>query len=228
MTGHQQPDVTLVPAPEPGVWRLGKAEQPTKYSKITAEDNDRSGGNRWSIVGYGILYCATDLDGCFAEALAPFRVDPEMRAIIGDSWEDPYYLNPGTLPQDWRTRHTLVRLQPAKDARFLDVDDEQTLHTLTHELRTELSHFGVEKLTAEHIQGADRRITRQISAWAISQRTPRQDRLIHGITYCSRFGMRQCWAIFHDVPLELVEQRPIWLETEGLRTVAAEYALTIR
>ncbi|MEV8311818.1 RES family NAD+ phosphorylase [Streptomyces flavidovirens] len=220
--------VSLVPAPERGVWRLGKAKDPLKYNQISAEDDSRSGGNRWSLVSYGTLYCASSLDGCFAEALAPFRVDPELRAIIEDDWQEPYYMTPGTLPQDWRTRHTLVRLQPAKEARFLQVDDEQTLKTLSRELKGELAALGVGALTPEHVRGADRRVTRQIAAWAIAQRTPHQGRLIHGIAYCSRFALRECWAIFSDVDLEEVESQPIWPETDGLQAVAVEYGLTIR
>ncbi|WP_330288689.1 RES family NAD+ phosphorylase [Streptomyces sp. NBC_00576] len=220
--------VSLIPAPERGVWRLGKAKNPRKYDKISREDDSRSGGNRWSLVSYGTLYCASDLDGCFAEALEPFRVDPELREFIGDDWNEPYFMNPGHLPQDWRTRHTLVRLQPAKEAQFLDVDDEQTLRTLSEELKEELERFDITDLTPEHIQGTNRRVTRQIAAWAIAQRDPQQGRLVHGIAYRSRFGMRQCWAIFNDVDLEEVESQPIWPETEGLRRVAEEYGLTIR
>lgn len=221
-------EACLIPAPEDGVWRLGKAKEPLKYNKISSEDDRRSGGNRWSLVSYGTLYCASELDGCFAEALAPFRVEPGLRAIIGDDWQQPYYMTPGNLPQDWRTRHTLVRLQPAKEARFLDVDDEQNLRMLSLELKQQLAELGVDGLTAEHIQGPNRRVTRQIAAWAIAQRTAEQGRLIHGIAYRSRFGMRQCWAIFSDVDLEEVESQPIWPETDGLRSVAEEYGLTIR
>ncbi|WP_329077345.1 RES family NAD+ phosphorylase [Streptomyces niveus] len=220
-------EVRLTPAPERGVWRLGKAKDPRKYNQISREDDTRSGGNRWSMVSSGTLYCASELVGCFAEALAPFRVDPELRELIGDDWQDPYFMNPGTLPRDWRTRHTLVRLQPAKDARFLDVDDDDTLHALSQDLKAELSEWGIADLTPDHIQGANRRVTRQIAAWAISQRDPQQGRLIHGIAYRSRFGMRQCWAIFNDVDLDEVERQPIWPETEGLLTVAEEFGLTV-
>ncbi|UUU45151.1 MULTISPECIES: RES family NAD+ phosphorylase [unclassified Streptomyces] len=218
----------LIAAPEHGVWHLGKAKDPLKYNKISKADNNRTGGNLWSLVGYGTLYCSSELDGCFAEALEPFRVDPELQALIADDWRTPDFMPPGTLPRDWRTRHTLVRLQPTKEARFLNIDDEEALRLLSRELKDELAVLGVPTLTREHIRGSNRRVTRQIAAWAITQRTPEQGRLIHGIAYRSRFGMRQCWAIFSDVDLEEIEQQPIWPETEGLRTVADEYGLTIR
>ncbi|WP_225882048.1 RES family NAD+ phosphorylase [Streptomyces aureocirculatus] len=221
-------EARLVPAPERGVWRLGKAKDPLKYNQISREDDSRTGGNRWSMLSHGTLYCASDLDGCFAEALAPFRVDPELRALIGTDWDDPYFMSPGQLPQDWRTRHTLVRLQPAAEARFLDVDDEQTLRVLSTELKEELAQFGITDLTLDHVQGPDRRVTRQISTWAISRRNRHRERQIHGIAYSSRFGMRQCWAIFTDVALKEVGRQPIWPEATELQRVADEYGLTIR
>ncbi|MEK8172295.1 hypothetical protein NKH77_32560 [Streptomyces sp. M19] len=85
----------------------------------------------------------------------------------------------------------------------------------------------MDKLTPGHIQGSDRRITRQISAWAISQRTSDQERLIHGIAYRSKFGMRQCWAIFSDVDLIQLESSLIFPEADALRTVADEFGLTL-
>ncbi|MCX5151476.1 RES domain-containing protein [Streptomyces sp. NBC_00320] len=224
-----QPDVVLVPAPDHGVWRLGKAKNPVKYERISQEDWSRTGGNRWSLVSYDILYCASRHDGCFAEALAPFRVDPKMREVIGDEWTKPSFMTPGKIPRDWTTRHILVRLQLPKEARFLDVDDERTLETLSRELKDELAEQGVDRLTTEHIQGFNRRITRQISAWAITQRTgpSEQERLIHGIAYRSRFGMRQCWAVFNDVELKQEETSLIFPESEALRRVAEEYDLTM-
>ncbi|MFE3635371.1 RES family NAD+ phosphorylase [Streptomyces cellostaticus] len=218
----------LIPAPERGVWRLGKAKDPLKYNQITADDADRTSGNRWSLVGHGTLYCASEFEGCFAEALAPFRVHPELRNVIQDDWHEPYYMPPSHLPLDWRTRHTLVRLMPDKAARFLDIDDNDTLNSLHQELEPVMARFDVDKLTHEHVQGRDRRITRSIAAWAHEQRTLRRAPLIQGIAYRSRFAARQCWAIFESTHLEEVETQPIWPETEGLRTVADEYGLTIR
>ncbi|MFD3503476.1 RES family NAD+ phosphorylase [Streptomyces sp. NPDC058678] len=228
MTEETYLGVRLVTAPDHGVWRLGKAKKPLKYNKIAAGDTDRSSGNRWSLVGHGTLYCASDIEGCFAEALEHFRVDPELRAVIKEDWREPYFMPPGTLPLDWRTRHTLVRLQPDKKARFLDVDDGATLASLSENLQPELKALDVDKLTHEHIQGADRRVTRRIAAWAIAQRTPQQAQLIHGVAYGSRFASRRCWAIFSGCDLQQVETQPVWPETEGLSTVAAHYGLTIR
>ncbi|KOU54206.1 RES family NAD+ phosphorylase [Streptomyces sp. WM6378] len=222
------PDIQLVEAPERGIWRLGRATGPLKYERITEADDASSVGNRWSHSDHGTLYCASEHDGCFAEALAGFRVHPDMRDVIGDDWPGPYYLAPGTIPRDWRTRHGLVRLQPAKGSLFLDVDDHRTLRALSEALQDELAALDVDKLTTEHIQGfKDRRVTRQISIWAVQQRTAHQEHLIQGIAYRSLFGMRQCWAVFDHAQLEQVESSLIFPEAEALRTVADEYGLTV-
>ncbi|MFE2823348.1 RES family NAD+ phosphorylase [Streptomyces sp. NPDC059271] len=228
MTEETYLGVRLIPAPERGVWRLGKAKEPLKYNRISTDDTDLPSGNRWSLVERGTLYCATDLQGCFAEALAPFRVHPELRAIIAQGdWPQPYYMPPGTLPRDWRTRHTLVRLLLEKEARFLDVDDEDTIRSLTVALEPELADLGIDKLTHDHVQGPDRRITRCIAAWAERQETPHGARPIQGIAYRSRFAARRCWAVFEGTPLDEAETQPIWTETEGLTAVAHEYGLIV-
>ncbi|MEU1500508.1 RES domain-containing protein [Streptomyces sp. NPDC005732] len=228
MTEETYLGVRLTAAPERGVWRLGKAKEPLKYNRIATEDTDRPSGNQWSLDHRGTLYCATDIEGCFAEALAPFRVHPKLRDIAQNDWPQPNYMPPGTLPRDWRTRHTLVRLLPDKNARFLNVDDEETISSLTHALASELAEFDIETLSHEDMQGADRRITRSIAAWASDQKTPQDTLPIQGIAYQSRFAARQCWAIFEGVELEEAETQPVWLETEGLESVAAEYGLLVR
>ncbi|MGW1895396.1 RES domain-containing protein [Streptomyces sp. NPDC002004] len=220
------PEVRLVPPPEHGVWRLGKAHNPVKFEQIRKDDVDSSAGNRWSLVGYGTLYCASERDGCFAEALAPFFVHPDWLTTATADWQGEDA--PGRIPPAWTTRHALVRLQLSKDARFLDVDDEQTLSVLSSELRDLLAENQVDKLTQEHVQGFNRKITRGISAWAISQRDSEQGgRLIHGIAYRSRFGMRQCWAIYNDVGYTEIESSLIFPEDEALLRVAAEYQLRL-
>ncbi|MFE3263685.1 RES family NAD+ phosphorylase [Streptomyces sp. NPDC059215] len=228
MTEETYLGVRLIAAPERGVWRLGKAKEPLKYNRIATEDTDRPSGNRWSLDHRGTLYCATDIEGCFAEALAPFRVHPKLRHIAQSDWPQPGYMPPGTLPRDWRTRHTLVRLVPDKNARFLNVDDGDTICSLTHALESVLSDLRVDELSHEHMKGADRRITRRIAAWASDQKTTEGIQPIQGIAYQSRFAARQCWAIFEGAQLQEAETQPIWAETEGLESVAAEYGLTVR
>jgi hypothetical protein len=220
-------DVRLIPAPADGVWRLGKTPDPLTYDTLAPADESSTAGNAWSASAHGTLYCASQQDGCFAEALAVFRVDPDARELVEPDWHEPYFVGPGKMVRDWSAKHTLLRLEPAKESRFLDVDDETTLKTLSAVLGPRLHEFGVPRsgLTREHTHGFHRRLTRAIARWAHAQRTPEGAPSIHGIAYKSRFGMRQCWAVFDNTTVERLESTYVFPESEPLRTVAQEYGL---
>ncbi|WKD30816.1 RES domain-containing protein [Streptomyces xanthophaeus] len=221
-------EIMLVPAPDHGIWRLGRSREPLKFS-YTLDDSGASGAqDRWSGPNQGTLYCASDIDGCFPEALASFRVAPDVRDIIGEDWNtDAGFLAPGHIPRDWRARLVLVRLLLPPDAHFLDVTDDTTLQVLSRVLRPELDSLGVERLTAGDMNGFERRITQGIGTWARAQRAPAGERRIHGITFRSRFGGHRCWGIFEGVDVREAERQPVLPETEGLQRVAAEFGLTL-
>ncbi|MFI7386581.1 RES domain-containing protein [Streptomyces sp. NPDC049813] len=222
-------DVRLIPAPADGVWRLGKKPDPLRYDRLTPADERSPAGNAWSGIAHGTLYCATQQDGCFAEALAPLRVHPELREYVDVDWHEPYFVGPGKIVRDWSAKHTLVRLEPAKGSRFLDIDDDTTLKALTAALEPRLAGLGVTPpaLTRDHTQGSHRRLTRAIARWAHEQRTPQGAPSIHGIAYKSRFGMRQCWAVFDNTTVERLESTYVFPESLPLRTVAHEYGLQL-
>ncbi|MFH8219536.1 RES domain-containing protein [Streptomyces sp. NPDC018057] len=229
MRSADEPPVALVSAPERGMWRLGKRGQPLAYNRLEPETSQGSSAGRFSLATYGMLYCASDLAGCYAEALAHFRVHPKMRALIGGDWDrEPSTMRLGHLASGWREDHVLVRLLPPGDARFLDVDASATREVLMKELHSELSAWGVENgLTDEHIHGRDRRIARQIAAWTVAQRNRTGHRLAQGIAYRSGYGGRQCWAVLQDVDLAHAERRPVRLEDPALQEVATEYGLRL-
>ncbi|MFE5406631.1 RES family NAD+ phosphorylase [Streptomyces sp. NPDC056580] len=223
------PAVTCITAPEAGVWRLGWAHDPIRYNQVEPETFSGSSAGRFSLFSYGMLYCATDLAGCFAEALAHFRVDPFIRSLMSDAEHNSDLMGIGQVPSSWRDARILVRLMPPRDARFLDVDSDETRKVLAAELEIELSKWGVAgSLTDEHIHGKDRRIARQIAAWAVAQRNDAGHQLFQGIAYQSGYGGRQCWSILHDTPLTEVERRDIRVEAVELQEVAREYGLTVR
>lgn len=224
------PRVTLRPAPEDGVWRLGRAHEPITYNQVEPETIKGAGAGRFSLYSYGMLYCASTPAGCYAEALALFRVDPRVRAMMGDALTGGTgRMAVGDLASSWRAERILVRLVPSPQARFLDVETEQTRQVLADVLRDELRELGVHgALRDEHIHGKDRRVPRQIAAWAVAQRNSDGHQLIQGITYRSGYGRRQCWAILRDTELKEQERRPIRLEDVDLHDVAREYGLTVR
>ncbi|MFD4371113.1 RES domain-containing protein [Streptomyces sp. NPDC058486] len=222
-------NVTLVPAPDEGVWRLGRASAPLRYNRVEPETAGGSNAGRFSLYNYGMLYCASAITGCFAEALATFRVPPVMRDLMRDA--DPSCsdnMTIGHIPSSWREDRILVRLKPSDDALFLDVDSPGTREVLTRELSTTLQEWNITgPLTDEHIHGRDRRVARQIAAWAVSRRNEAGHQLVEGIAYRSGYGGRRCWAILRDTELREVERRAIQVESTELREVALEYGLTV-
>ncbi|MFF7976749.1 RES domain-containing protein [Streptomyces sp. NPDC007905] len=223
------PPVTLTAAPDNGVWRLGWADDPIMYNQLEPETFDGSSAGRFSLFSYGMLYCASAPAGCYAEALAPFRLSDKVRELMAGAPSGPGQMALRDIASSWRDRRILVRLVPRYEALFLDVETEETRAELARDLRGELRAFGVEgPLTDEHIRGKDRRITRQIAAWAVAQRNEAGHQLVQGITYRSSYGGRRCWAILRDTELKEVEWRPIQVEDPALREVALEYGLTIR
>lgn len=223
------PSVTLVTAPERGVWRLGKSSAPLKYNQVEPETIAGSSAGRFSLFTYGMLYCASEPTGCYAEALAYFRVQPRIRQLLDDDEPGQYgRMKIGHLASSWREEHILVRLKLSPDARFLDVDAEATREVLAKELENEFSEWGVKgPLNDEHIHGRDRRIARQIAAWAVAQRNDKGHQLAQGIAYRSGYGGRRCWAILSGTDLVEAERRPILAEAVELQEVAREYGLTV-
>ncbi|AJT67470.1 RES domain-containing protein [Streptomyces chattanoogensis] len=228
MTTYDEPPVTLIAAPPRGVWRLGRSEDPLQYNRLELETSLGSSAGRFSLPNFGMLYCCSELTGCYAEGLAPFRVQPVIRALLDDETAAPALMKPGHLPSSWREHRILVRLLPHKEARFLDVDCEATRAVLAKELHSELAAWGLSgPLTDDHIHGRDRRIARQIAAWTVAQRNAAGHMLAQGITYHSGYGGRRCWAILNGTDLEEAERRPVLAESVELQEVAKEYGLTV-
>lgn len=59
--------------PPPLMWRVERTSPPLRFSRLPPEDAALETGNRFDIVGVGVLYAATDPVGAFAETMAGFR-----------------------------------------------------------------------------------------------------------------------------------------------------------
>lgn len=223
------PPVILVRPPDRGVWRLGKSRHPLAFNRVEPETVEGSAAGRFSLLTYGMLYCASEQAGCYAEALARFRVHPKMRELLADRPETPHLMRLGHLASSWRDTHILVRLKLSPDAQFLDVDEEATREVLARELKNELGERGIDDpLTDEHIHGRDRRVARLIAAWTVAQRNADGHRLAQGIAYRSGYGGRRCWAVLSGTDYVEAERRPILAESLELKEVALEYGITVR
>jgi hypothetical protein len=223
------PPVTLTVAPSQGVWRLGWARHPIEYNRVEPDTFEGSAAGRYSLYSYNMLYCASTPAGCYAEAHASFRVGPRIRHLMGEAGaNNPQQMALGHIPTSWRDERILVRLVPTNQAQFLDIETEETRAVLAADLKEELSALGITgELTDDNLHGPNRRITRQIAAWAVTQRNAEGHQLVQGITFRSGYGGRRCWAIIGGTELTEVERCAIRVEDVALREVADEYGLTV-
>jgi hypothetical protein len=224
------PPVTLTAAPPDGVWRLGWARNPIEYNRVEPDTFDGSAAGRYSLYSYSTLYCASTPAGCYAEALAPYRIGPKIRELMGNAGvSNPHLMAMGHIPSSWREERILVRLIPTDRTQFLDIETDETRAVLASDLKEELSAIGVTgQLTDDDLHGPNRRITRQVAAWAVAQRNADGHHLVQGITFRSGYGGRRCWAILRDTELTEVERCAIRVEDVSLQEVASEYGLTVR
>ena len=89
-----------------GLIAVGRSTGPLEPSYIAAEDALATrAGNRFDVVGGGVIYCGTNVRACFAETVARFRPSPKMRALMEQ--EEPGFVTCGGVPQDWRNQRVV-------------------------------------------------------------------------------------------------------------------------
>lgn len=226
----RSPGPRVVQAPANGLWRVGRGADPlaSRSSEPGTLTATRS-GNRFDSTdaNFAVLYFATTLEGCFGETLARFRPSLDMVALVKDDWQARSFMDVGSVPRGWRQRRTSVRALVEPDRQFLDVESRHTHQYLREKLALGLSSLGYQDLDVATVRGSDRRVTRLIASWAFRATGPNGFPYA-GIRYLSRLDTAwELWAVFDDVPIEPLETRPILPDTHELRTVAAEFGLTV-
>ncbi len=173
---------------------------PSEFASPAANRFDSLNGS------YEVVYFGTTLEACFGEVLAPLRPDPEIADIVREDWDDSSNMAPGEIARDWRAKRLAVRVRPATDLPFLDVEAIETRELLRRELAVALSLLEVKDLDVSDIRSSDRRVTRLVSQWAWSQDLPNGEPRFAGIRYLSRLNSEwECWAIFERAELELLK-----------------------
>jgi hypothetical protein len=187
------------------------------------------GGNRYDSTEFGTIYGATDLEGCFAETLARYRPSPAVLAALGRDaeWRRRGFMDPGSVPADWRHRRVIVHLELGREVRFLDVEATATHTVLTEELAEELADVGHGPLDVAGVRGPDRRITRAIAQWAYTALDQSGDPAFAGIRYLSRLGPYECWAIFDRTPVLEIGRHTITTGTRALRSVQDVFGIRV-
>lgn len=217
-----------------GVWRIERTESNTKdfQRPDPANDSNPHGGNRFdSFSGnYGTLYFGTNLETCFAETLAEFRLELQLKVFADPDSKTMHWLRPASVPANWRILRVAVRARVDSDLAFVDINHPSTLAELnTHpKLMAGLSRYGVNELDLGVVTAKDRRLTRCIAEYLYSMNDTGGHPLWNGIRYVSRHGEGQeCWAVFDHAPLKELERMSIERSTPELLAVAALYGLTI-
>jgi hypothetical protein len=222
----------VVNAPETGLWRVARGDNPLlPVRTVEAHGRRSAGANRFDPVhhDYGVLYFGTSLEACFAETLARLRPSLELLALVDDDWRAAGFMPPGNVPADWRQRRTAVHVRLPPSTLFVDVDDPLTHQYLRAELAPALAALGIQDLDVSTVRGPDRRITQMISEWAYMAAQDDQPRYA-GLRYCSRLGSEwECWALFDDdeLTLDVLETLPITYDMVPLQKIASTFDLTV-
>jgi hypothetical protein len=224
------PSLGLAEPPEEGLWRVAKGDPFALRdpSPPLRGPEDPGVGNRFdsALGNFRVWYFATELEGCYAETLAPLRPDPAvLAAVAGD--EDGF-MPLGEIPADWRQSRIAVRAVFPERRPFLDVEDSGTRAILRKQLAWLLASLGLDDIDVAAIRSKDRRLTRWVAQWAWDRHESPSQSPFAGIRFCSRLGSQwECWAVFEDALPEEREQKSILRQDEALQRVASLYDLEI-
>ena len=222
--------VSHIPVPAsitPGVrrlYRVARADRPLAESRISVEDAAQPrAGNRFDVLGGGVLYLGSTLRGCYAETLARMRPTAVMRALLAD--EDPEFMVCGAVPRDWRARRLQLTVTVADSLPFLDLEHADTHEYLTAAMAPLLAGLGVPQLDVADVRGRDRLLTRAIASWAYAARDSNGEPAYSGIRYLSRLGDHECWAAFDGTPVTELARTTIELANPDFVATIDDFGL---
>jgi hypothetical protein len=219
------PDLALIEAPGL-LWRVERTSPPLRFSHINAVDAALPNvGNRFDVLGAGVLYAATQQEGAFAETLAGFRPGASLIAKMKEYGALPDDI--AQVPRDWRLARRLRSLELPTALQFVDIDSPATHTYLTHHASDLLADLGVDHLDVATVRGPNRALTRSIASWIYAQTDEHGDALYAGLRYGSRLGPYECWAIFDGTRVELADDLSIGANREALEKVAHDFGLTV-
>lgn len=228
--------LSLVSAPDRLVWRVAKSSfGPLNPLQRSADSGcDVSSWGRWDVRGARTVYAAESPAGAYVETLAWAWAKDEVDVSL-DTYFDPEDDDQASfmaqvnedfrgmgLDQQWgqlaepdlRGRE-LYSLQMPAEGWFVDIGTADTIASISQNMPKSIRDAGVtSKLTAEHLYGANRRLTTDVAYWLYCRDLFDGSGPL-GIRYRSKFGYDfPCYAIWLDddepgSQPKLVESRPI-------------------
>ncbi|MBF4636261.1 RES domain-containing protein [Agreia pratensis] len=177
------------------LYRVARKDDPFRFSEIDALDAELPNvGNRFDVVGGGVLYASTERIGAYKETLATYRP-----AASSARYRTASHMAVGSLPAEWRDRRRLASFGLTDALPFLDVESDATLTFLTQELAATLDSLNLSNLDSAQVRGPNRVLTRAIAQWAYTAVGEDDEALYSGIRFSSRFQSHACWAVFEGV-----------------------------
>lgn len=218
-----RPQPHLVQA-SPLMWRVARLGGGTRFSEIDPADAlSPRAGNRFDVSGGGVLYTATDLEGCYREVLARMRVSPAVAHLDEDYGG---FMRSGNISASWRENRRIFTIAPVNPLPFVDVEHQATWNAIQHDMPLPP---GIEEdhLDVSHVRGSNRLLTRSIALWAYSRSDAEGYPLYSGIRYVSRTGDFECWAVFDGTKVEeIAPPEEVTLQDKDLQRVATDFRLT--
>lgn len=212
--------------PPSKLFRIGRIANLLGYSSISPEDyNNLRAGNRFDVLGAGVLYAATTKEGCYAETLARFRPTSTMKLIRPEP--DEHLLESAGVPAEWRMRRAIAEFGVDSPLPFLDVEATETHTFLTEVLAKQLISLGFDNLEVPVVRGPNRGLTRAIATWAYDAADDNGKKLYGGIRYLSRFGAYECWAIFEGATITPRGVHAIHRTDPDMVVVARKFGLVV-
>ena len=229
MSTHERVDRNnvMVCEPQTELWRVGRSTGPLHFSRLDSEiaEDDRA-GNRFDVLGGGVLYAASNPTGAYAETLQRFRPTTATRAAA--QAHQPHLMLAGDVPRDWRARRSLAQFLIQSPTPFVDIESPQTHRALEHHLAGELDALGIANLDVSAVRSERRLVTRLIATWAYRAADPETNYAMYcGIRYVSKIGNHECWAIFEGTELSLLGAGPIDGNDHAYRQAGAELGLRL-
>ncbi|QJA00352.1 RES domain-containing protein [Leifsonia sp. PS1209] len=208
--------------------RVERPEPPLRFSHITAElAASENAGNRFDVLGGGVLYASTDAQGAFAETTAQFRRSASIIARIARAGGSLEEQDGPSVDASWRASRILRTLSIRDALPFVDIEDPDTHTFLTQAAPTALTGAGVSVLDVATVRGPNRRLTRAIANWLYTRTDDAGTPLYGGIRYMSRLGDYECWAIFEGTLVVPVDERRITVDDPELVAVANRHGIRL-
>lgn len=217
MTTLRIPTIT----PPQVLYRVGRASNPFWFSEISPEiDPLADAGNRFDVLGAGVMYAATTRLGALTETLQFFRPTTKTRAAVKRT--QPGFMTAGAVPADWRANRRLASLSLTDPAPFVDLENPLLWPVLEQVLADELAALEVTNLDISVLRGPNRRLTRLIATWSYLQDDPKTEIPRYGgIRYLSKLGSHECWAIFDGCLYRPLSNEAIELADPDYQAVCA-------